>query len=307
MSASDSIATLLAEATRRLAESAPLEPREARIEARVLFAHALRVDHAWLIGHDRDTPTAAQRHAIENLISRRAGGEPVAYILGEREFYGLNFAVTPAVLIPRPDTELLIETALRHLPAHTPCRVLDLGTGSGAIAIALARQRPQAEVVAVDASAAALAVAQANAHQLGADNVRCIAGDWYAALGELAGESNVKKFDMIVSNPPYIAANDPHLHAGDLRFEPLQALAAGDDGLRDLRVIVAGATTHLVAGGWLWLEHGFDQAAAVVELLRQQGFEQICSLRDLAGQDRVSGGVAGKGAGVGKGGEGLAG
>lgn len=290
MSASDSIATLLAEATRRLAESVPLEPREARIEARVLFAYALKVDHAWLIGHDRDTPTAAQRHAIENLISRRAAGEPVAYILGEREFYGLSFVVTPAVLIPRPDTELLIETALRHLPEHTPCRILDLGTGSGAIAIALARQRPMAEVVAVDASPEALAIAQANAHQLGAGNVQCIAGDWYAALGKPAGESGVKKFDMIVSNPPYIAANDPHLNAGDLRFEPLQALASGDDGLRDLRVIVAGAIAHLVEGGWLWLEHGFDQAAAVAALLRQHGFEQVCSLRDLAGLDRVSGG-----------------
>jgi release factor glutamine methyltransferase len=295
MSVSDSVATLLADATRRLTEAVSLEPREARIEARALFAHALKVDHAWLIGHDRDTPTPAQQQSIEILIARRAAGEPVAYILGEREFFGMNFAVTSAVLIPRPDTELLVETALQHLPEHIPYRILDLGTGSGAIAIALARQRPLAEVVAVDASAEALAVAQANARQLGADNVQCLAGDWYAALGKPAGEVGVKKFDMIVSNPPYIAANDPHLNAGDLRFEPLQALASGDDGLHDLRVIVAGASAHLVEGGWLWLEHGFDQAAAVAGLLRQHGFGQVHALRDLAGLDRVSGGRAGGG------------
>ena len=295
MNLADTISTLLADATQRLAAALQLDKREARIEARVLISHALNVDHAWLIGHDRDTPTPAQQQIMENMIARRAAGEPVAYIVGEREFFGMNFAVTSAVLIPRPDTELLVETALQHLPEHIPCRILDLGTGSGAIAISLARLRPHAEVVAVDASAEALAVAQANARQLGANNVQCIAGDWYAALGKPSGESGVKKFDMIVSNPPYIAANDPHLNAGDLRFEPRQALASGDDGLRDLRVIVAGASAHLVEGGWLWLEHGFDQAAAVAGLLQKYGFGQIHTLRDLAGLGRVSGGRAGGG------------
>jgi len=283
MSAAESIATLLADATRRLAEALALEKREARIEARVLLAHALKVDHAWLIAHDRDTPTPAQQHAIENLIARRAAGEPVAYILGEREFFGLNFSVTPAVLIPRPDTELLVETALQRLPEDAPCRILDLGAGSGAIAIALALHRPMAEVVAVEASADALTVAQANAHRLGADNVRCIAGNWYAGLG-------VKKFDMIVSNPPYIAATDPHLNAGDLRYEPRQALASGSDGLRDLRRIVACAPAHLAAQGWLLLEHGYDQAQACRSLLADSGFSDVQTWMDIAGTSRVSGG-----------------
>jgi release factor glutamine methyltransferase len=283
MNPAESIASLLAGATRQLAEALALDKREARIEARVLLASALKVDHAWLIAHDRDTPTPAQRHAIAALIARRAGGEPVAYILGEREFFGLSFAVNPAVLIPRPDTELLVEAALERLPANSPCRILDLGAGSGAVAIALALRRRQAEVIAVEASAAALAVTIANARRLGADNVACQGGDWYAELG-------VKKFDMIVSNPPYIAASDPHLDAGDLRFEPRQALASGADGLRDLRAIVAGAPAHLTDGGWLLLEHGYQQAVDVVALLRAQGFEQICTLRDLAGLDRVSGG-----------------
>lgn len=282
MSAADTVAALLAEATRQLAAALALAGREARIEARVLLAHALKVDHAWLIAHDRDTPTPAQRDAIARLIARRVAGEPVAYILGEREFFGLAFKVTPAVLIPRPDTELLVEAALQRVPEQSPCRILDLGAGSGAIAITLARQRPQAEVVAVESSPAALAVAEDNARRLGADNVRCIAGNWYAELG-------VRIFDIIVSNPPYIAAADPHLEAGDLRFEPHQALAAGDDGLRDLRRIVAGAPAHLAERGWLLLEHGCDQAAAVNALLQQQGFEQVFCLRDLAGLDRVSG------------------
>ncbi|OYY95220.1 MAG: protein-(glutamine-N5) methyltransferase, release factor-specific [Hydrogenophilales bacterium 28-61-23] len=283
MSAAPTVATLLRDATGRLADALALDRSEARIEARALLAHALKVDHAWLIAHDRDTPAPALRHAIESLIVRRAGGEPVAYIIGEREFFGLNFVVGPAVLIPRPDTELLVEAALQRLPEHPSCRILDLGTGSGAIAIALARRCPSAEVVAVDVSADALAIAQANARRLGAANLHCMAGDWYAGLG-------IKKFDLIVSNPPYIASADPHLSAGDLRFEPLQALASGDDGLRDIRRIVAGAPAHLADQGWLLLEHGFEQAGAVVELLQQHGFEQTCTLRDLAGLNRVSGG-----------------
>ncbi len=281
MTASVTIAMLLANATTMLAESMALEKREARIEARVLLAHGLEVDHAWLIAHDQDAPTPAQLHAIEDLLARRASGEPVAYMLAEREFYGLSFKVTPDVLIPRPDTELLVETALEQMPENTPCRILDLGTGSGVIAITLALQRPLSTVLAVDASLAALAIAQENSRQLGTTNVVCICSNWYAML-------DVKKFDIIVSNPPYIAASDPHLASGDLRFEPRQALASGADGLDDIRQIIAGAPSHLVEGGWLLLEHGCTQAAAVTALLQQHGFTAIRTLKDLAGLDRVS-------------------
>jgi len=277
------VVRLLDDATARIASALGLERREARLEAHVLASSALKVTRAWLIAHDQDVPTPVQADSIETLVARRAQGEPVAYILGEKEFYGRMFKVTPDVLIPRPETELLVETAFRHLPEQTPCNILDLGSGSGAVAITLALERPQAEVVAIDASAAALSIAQGNARRLGAVNVHCIEGNWYAGVG-------VKKFDMIVSNPPYIAAADSHLDAGDLRFEPRQALASGDDGLHDLRVIIAGASAHLVEHGWLFLEHGYDQSAEVVELLRQHGFEQTCTLHDLAGLDRVSGG-----------------
>lgn len=275
------VGNLVADATARLAAALGLHKREARLEARVLIGHALGADHAWLIAHDTDSATPSQQRAIESMIARRAAGEPVAYILGAREFFGLNFAVTPAVLIPRPDTELLVEAALQRLPEHTACGVLDLGTGSGAVAIALARARPMADVVAVEASAEALAVAQANVPRLGVDNVQCIAGNWYSALGG-------KKFEMIVSNPPYIAAADPHLDIGDLRFEPRKALASGNDGLHDLRVIVDGAPAHLAAGGWLLLEHGWNQGAACRALLETRGFSETRTLRDLAGHERVT-------------------
>jgi len=281
MNAVVTIASLLAEATQRIATANALAPREARLEARVLLAHALGVDQAWLIGHDRDIPTSAQQDRIAALISRRAEGEPVAYILGEREFYGRRFKVTPDVLIPRPDTELLVDAALEKLPQDRPAHILDLGTGSGAIAITLALQRPFSKVLAVDASSEALAVAQENAYQLGAPNVECIASNWYTVL-------DVKNFDIIVSNPPYIAAPDPHLTSGDLRFEPHQALASGADGLNDLRQIISGAPAHLTEDGWLLLEHGYDQACAVTALLQHHGFDAIRTLQDLAGHDRVS-------------------
>jgi release factor glutamine methyltransferase len=267
----------------RLADTLALEGREARLEGQILAAHALGVNRAWLIAHDRDELTPAQAKAVEALIARREHGEPVAYILAEKEFYGRMFKVTPDVLIPRPETELLVEAALERLPKDLPARVLDLGTGSGCIAISIALERPLAEVQAVEASAEALAVAQTNAGRLGANNVHCRGGDWHGKLG-------VNKFDMIVSNPPYIAADDRHLDAGDLRFEPRQALTGGGDGLHDLRAIIASAPAHLEARGWILLEHGWDQAAAVQALLHQHGFEQILSLNDLAGLNRVSGG-----------------
>jgi release factor glutamine methyltransferase len=260
-----------------------LDRREARLEAQILIAHALDVERAWLIAHDRDVLTIAQLDAIEGLIARRANGEPVAYMLAEREFYGRTFKVTPDVLIPRPETELLVEAALEHLPENIPCRILDLGTGSGAIAISLALLRPLSTVLAVDASPAALAIAQENARLLGAANVECVTGNWYAML-------DVKKFDIIVSNPPYIAASDPHLASGDLRFEPRQALASGADGLDDLRQIISGAPAHLAEVGWLLLEHGCDQAQTCRSLLTDSGLSDVHTWRDLAGISRVSGG-----------------
>lgn len=284
MSDSDTVASLLADATHRISEALALDKREARIEARVLLAHALEANHAWLIAHDRDIPTPAQQIDIENLIARRTFGEPVAYIVGEREFFGLNFAVTPAVLIPRPDTELLVETALERLSEHTPCQILDLGTGSGAIGITLARQRPMAAVVAVDTSADALQVAKSNARRLCTKNVQFIASDWYTELG-------VRKFDMIVSNPPYIATGDPHLDAGDLRFEPSQALSSGFDGLGAIRCIVAGSAAHLRQGGALIIEHGQAQGGACRELFHQAGFCQVASLQDIAAHERVTLGI----------------
>lgn len=291
------VATLLAAAAARLMQALALEYRdgrpearpEARLEARLLVAHGLGVNHAWLIAHDRDDLSDAQQRAVESLLVRRETGEPIAYILGEREFYGLAFNVSPAVLIPRADTELLVETALQFIPKDSPFRALDLGAGSGAVAITLALQRPLAEVWAVDISPAALQVAAANAVKLGALNLNCVLGDWYQGL--VVSQNAVtppKKFNLIVANPPYIAAADPHLVRGDLRFEPQQALVSGADGLNDLRRIIADAPAHLVPGGYLLLEHGYDQAAAVVELLQQHGFSQVATLQDLAGFNRVS-------------------
>lgn len=264
-----------------LARALGLGTAEARLEAQVLLGQALGQSRAWLIAHGGDPLTPEQIAAFADLFERRWSGEPIAYILGEREFYSLSFKVTPAVLIPRPETELLVELALERLPADRPCRVLDLGTGSGAVAVTLALHRPRAEVIAVDQSAAALEVARENAQRLGAGNLRLIQSDWYGAL-------DAEKFDLIVANPPYIAAADPHLAQGDLRFEPAAALASGADGLDDIRTIVRGAAAHLKPGGWLLFEHGYDQAAACRDLLVQAGFEQVASAADLAGIERVS-------------------
>lgn len=254
----------------------------------MLAAFAWNVSPAWLIAHDTDPLSDAQTAQFKALLSRRLAGEPVAYLTGSREFYGRPFRVSPDVLIPRPDTELLVEQALARIPPDQTVEVLDLGTGSGCIAITLALERPLARVTAVDRSAAALAIAQRNADILNA-RVEFLTSDWFAAFMPprvLAGRG----FDLIVSNPPYVAAADPHLARGDVRFEPLTALAAGQDGLDDLRRLIRAACAHLKPGGALLLEHGYDQADAVVELLRQHGFVQIFTLRDLAGLNRVSGG-----------------
>jgi release factor glutamine methyltransferase len=255
------------------------------IDARVLLRATLGVNDAYLIAHARDAVGVQQEAQFRALAARRAAGEPVAYIVGEREFYGHVFKVTPAVLIPRPETELLVELALAHAQQRATPRVLDLGTGSGCIAISIALACPAARVTALDQSTAALAVARENAARLEAHNVELRSGNWFDAVRN-------ERYDMIVSNPPYVAADDAHLSHGDLRFEPASALAAGADGLADIRVIVGGARAHLAGGGWLLFEHGYDQAPRCRELLLQAGLREVQSWRDLAGIERVSGGYA---------------
>lgn len=251
-------------------------------EARLLLGHVLGRPPAWLIAHDDAALDEDALLAFASLAARRAGGEPVAYLLGQREFFGREFVVSPAVLIPRPETELLVEAALATVGAGGAAAILDLGTGSGCLAVTLAVELPKARVTAVDACAAALAVARQNAERHGA-HLRLLQGDWFGAL---AGE----RFDLIVANPPYIAAADPHLSAGDLRHEPRTALASSADGLEAIRRIIAGAPAHLAVGGTLLLEHGYDQAAAVAELLAAAGLAGSEQHRDLAGIVRVSGG-----------------
>lgn len=275
------LAGILARDSQALSLAIGLSPREARLEAQILLCHALGVSRAYLVAHDSDQLTEAQQVAHADLLARRLAGEPVAYILGMREFYGREFHATPAVLIPRPETELLVDLALDRIFEDRPCAVLDLGTGSGAIAVTLARQRPLARVTAVDQSAGALAVARDNAQRLGATSLRFVHGDWFSAL---EGED----FDLVVSNPPYIAAADPHLQHGDLRFEPLSALASGADGLDAIRAIVAAAPAHLKPGGWLLFEHGYDQGERCRELLARHGLSRIETIPDLAGMPRVS-------------------
>jgi release factor glutamine methyltransferase len=254
-----------------------------RGDARVLLCHVLRCESAYLAAHPEALLTPRQAADLAALVARRAAGEPVAYLMGEREFFGHRCKVSPAVLIPRPETEGLVERALEHIPAGQPSTVLDLGTGSGCIAISIALARPQAQVHAVDRSPEALNVARENAARLGAENVRFAMSDWFSSL---AGES----YDVIVSNPPYVAADDPHLNEGDLRWEPALALTAGGDGLDAIRHIAARAPLHLCAKGWLFLEHGFDQAPKVRRVLQGAGFADVASTTDLSGIERVTGG-----------------
>jgi len=282
-----SLQNLLPQDTANLASSLALEAGTARIEVQCLLQSVLQVPRVYLLAHPERMLTDSELMHYNELLQRRLGGEPIAYILGEREFFGLNFKVTPATLIPRPDTELLVELAVQRLPARERSAVLDLGTGSGAIALALAQTCPQADVIACDASAAALAVAQENAQALRISNVNFVLSDWFAALGK-------QQFNLIVSNPPYIAAGDPHLAQGDVRFEPVSALVAGHDGLDDIRQIIKQATVHLLPMGWLLLEHGYDQAAAVRSLLQQADFGEIFSACDLSGTERVTGGRSGE-------------
>jgi len=258
------------------------------IDAQVLLAHVLGVERAWLAAHATDALPMSSTERFFALARRRRGGEPVAYLVGSREFWGLSFAVDPSVLIPRPETETLVEWALERLPRGRAVRVLELGTGSGAIALALAHERPDAAIVATDRSAEALAMARANAERMKLANVHWLQSDWYRQLADRDG-----RFDLIASNPPYVAAGDPHLREGDVRFEPPSALVAGIDGLDALRIIIDGARERLVAGGSLVVEHGHDQAAAALGLLRRAGFAALESRRDLAGIPRVVAGTLG--------------
>ena len=250
-------------------------------DAALLLAHALGKSRSWLFAHADDALGEAEAERFDVLLARRAAGEPVAYLTGWRGFWTLELAVTPATLVPRPETELLVDLALARLPVDAPVRVADLGTGSGAIALAIASERPRAQVLATDASSAALDVARGNAARNGIGNVAFRLGSWLQPLGE-------DTFDLIASNPPYIAEGDPHLARGDLRFEPAMALSCGADGLDAIRVIVRDAPACLRPGGWLLLEHGWEQGDAVRALLAAAGFADVATERDLEQRDRVS-------------------
>lgn len=296
----------LHEASIKIRQAAPTNA--AKLEAQLLLEHVLNVSHAWLITHSDDEIQSEAYSHYETLIERRVTGEPIAYILGEREFYGLKLRVTADTLIPRADTETLVEAALTmisqtdndassstlrkensnekekmdsHSRGSTAPSVLDLGTGSGAIALAIAKNRPYAQITAVDASKAALDIAIENAQTLKISNIRFMQSDWYAAVGN-------ETFDVIVTNPPYIQENDIHLNQGDLRFEPISALASGQDGLNDIRHIVNHAKHHLKPSGWLMIEHGYNQDARVAELLKLAEFSDIHHVKDLAGINRVT-------------------
>lgn len=263
--------------------SARLDGIDARHEAELLLLHVLERPRSWLFAHATDPLSPTDLAAFEALLARRVAGEPVAYLTGHRGFWTLDLEVDPSTLIPRPETELLVELALERLPLDRDLQAADLGTGSGAIALALASERPRARVLATDASSAALATAGRNATRHALANVRFAQGayDWYAPL---QGE----QFDLIASNPPYIASNDPHLQQGDLRFEPATALASGVDGLDDIRRIVAGGQAHLLPGGWLLIEHGWDQGDAIRALFAQAGYLQVQTAQDLEQRDRVT-------------------
>lgn len=268
----------LRQASERIAEGLGLDRGEAGIEARVLLCAALGVDRTWLVSHSRDRLEEGALREFEKKIERRLKGEPVAYIAGFREFYGINFRVSRDVLIPRPETELLVDLALERLPETGNFSVLDLGTGSGAVAVSIARARKNALVAAVDKSTRALEVAKENG--IGLPNIAYVESDWFDALSD-------GKYDLIVSNPPYIAEGDAHLKR--LTYEPALALTSGREGLDAIRRIVDDAPKHLEAGGWLLFEHGFDQGEACRELL-SENFLDVATWRDLSGTERVSGG-----------------
>jgi len=272
------LANALAAAADRLASSGIPEPRR---EASSLIANAIDRDRVFLIAHPEYVLTEREAAAVDEFITRRSAREPFQYIVGRQEFYALDFLVNSSVLIPRPETELLVDLALARIAVDAVARVADLGTGSGAIALAIAKERARASLIATDASNAALEVARRNATRNRIATVEFREGDW---LAPLAGDT----FDLIASNPPYIADGDPHLGEGDLRFEPPTALSSGAEGLDAIRRIVGDAPAHLEAGGWLLLEHGWDQGEAVRALLQAAGFIDVETVQDLEGRDRVT-------------------
>jgi release factor glutamine methyltransferase len=284
--AMSSIKDVLSRDSSRLAQVLTLQAAESRLEIRLLLERALNVNRAWLLTHDDQELEGESRARYQALLERRLAGEPIAYILGQREFYGRLFKVGPSVLIPRPETELLVDLAKARIPHDEPCDVLDLGTGSGCIAITLALERPACRVTAVERSTTFLELARENERFLGAQ-VTWREADW---LTGLVGAS----FDVIVSNPPYVAEQDAHLKTGDVRFEPRSALASGPLGLNDLTLIIEQSPTLIRRGGWLLLEHGWDQGSAVVNLMKKRGFQQVQSYKDHAGLDRVTLGSVGK-------------
>jgi len=275
-----SIKQLLEQATRQL------DSESARLDAEVLLGHVLQQPrshfHAW---PERLLPTESLEH-FRKLLQRRLNGEPVAYLTGEREFWSLPLSVTTDTLIPRPETETLVAQALQRIPADQPQRIADLGTGSGAIALAIARERPRCQIIATDIAATAIETARHNAHRLGIHTISFHTGDWCLPLAGM-------QFDLIVSNPPYIAENDPHLLSGDVRFEPRSALAAGPQGMDDLKQIAPCAARHLQPGGWLLMEHGYDQGVLARQLLEDTGFMEVIDYTDDTGQDRVIAGRRG--------------
>ena len=269
------IQDLLKASTRRLENSSD----SPRLDAEVLLCHVLDRDRSYLISWPEKQLTANQLEAFEDLLQQRINGIPVAHLTGQREFWSLDLKVTPDTLIPRPDTETLVEQVLEHYPQTTGIRFADLGTGTGAIALAVASERPGWEIIATDQSSATLAVASANADKLGISNIRFKLGSWCEALGD-------ELFDIIASNPPYIPETDPHLDQGDVRFEPRSALASGAQGLDDIEIILACSRTHLKPGGMVILEHGYDQRAVVHEIFTKYGFKQIQQHQDIAGNPR---------------------
>ncbi|RKZ46295.1 MAG: peptide chain release factor N(5)-glutamine methyltransferase [Candidatus Parabeggiatoa sp. nov. 3] len=275
MSNNESLNTLLLKAVKKLSHS-----DTKHLDAAILLCHVLDVSRSYLYAWPEKILTAKQIAQLEALLTRRIQGEPIAYITGHKAFWSLDLQVTEKTLIPRPETELLVEQALARLPLFETGQVIDLGTGSGAIALAIAKERPKIKMLATDHDTAALMVAQNNAQRLGLHQVKFLISDWYTRLGDI-------KATLIVSNPPYIAADDPHLSLGDVQYEPRSALIGGEDGLSAIRTIIAQSFSHLLIGGWLLLEQGYDQTEQVQALFKQYHYDNITTYSDLAGLPRV--------------------
>lgn len=258
-----------------------LATEEAALEAQLLLQHVLNVNRAWLIAHENDALSPENFAQFQHLIARRKNGEPVAYILGYREFFALKLKVTPDTLIPRPDTETLVEAALEKISKNQSSNVLDLGTGTGAIALAIAKNLPNVQVTAIDFSANALKIAQENAENLNIQNISFLQSDWFSALEN-------QRFDVVVSNPPYIEESDAHVSQGDLRFEPKSALTSGVDGLDDIHKIIFESAGFLKPQGWLMLEHGYIQGEKVRDLMVRSDFSEVTTVQDFGGNDRVT-------------------